>query len=167
MEAAQPSEEEPDPAHHEKVPSSLQHHPEQVEMKSVQGEPFPPVVPTWPGHYQASDAVAFTPHPVPPPHSPLQSPGQVDQSKSPPPLYQADQVGEQAAATNPLASFLFKSPKDPPPLHPPLSSGRARGPTPRLKHSETLLNIRKPLRVLKIPLRQNVKRYFKSKYYLL
>ena len=71
MEAAQPSEEEPDPAHHETVQSSLQQHPEQVEMKSPVPlydwhSPRPPKRPKRP--VQLTPVVGLAAAHLPPPH---------------------------------------------------------------------------------------------------
>ena len=78
-------------------------------------------------------------------------------------------VAVQAAVASPVPpsfpSFSFKPFKDPPPPPPPRIGRRA---TPRPKHSrhDTLFNIRKPVRIIKIHLKQNVDRGVWNYYHL-
>ena len=80
----------------------------------------------------------------------------------------------QGGQTPGLCLFSFKSSEDPPPLQlPPLESPRMIiGGTPRPKPSDIPLKIRKPdnlkpVKIIKIPQKQNVKRGVVNSYYLL
>ena len=79
-------------------------------------------------------------------------------------------VAEQAAVASPVPpsfpAFSFTPSEDPPPPPPAPRRGRRATHMPKNSRHDTLFNIRKPVRIIKIPLKQNVDRGVWNYYHL-